>query len=109
MTLFNFVFLSRNWAQDQKAMEKSLALISELSQDKLALLIFPEGTNLSENTYARTKQFAEKTGRQLPRNVLLPHATGLRFCMSQLVQREKGLYLLVRRDAAVCADRRTSR
>lgn len=48
------------------------------------LILFPEGTNLSAGTRAASKRFAEKTGVQPFKHVLLPRTTGLQFCLQKL-------------------------
>ncbi|KAJ9570404.1 Prokaryotic membrane lipoprotein lipid attachment site profile [Nakaseomyces glabratus] len=48
------------------------------------LILFPEGTNLSAHTRKVNEAYAEKIGRVPYRHVLLPRATGLRFCLQKL-------------------------
>ena len=52
--------------------------------DPMWLLIFPEGTNLSANTRARSAAWAKKSGVQDLRHAVLPRSTGLQFCLQQL-------------------------
>ncbi|CCF57056.1 hypothetical protein KAFR_0C00610 [Kazachstania africana CBS 2517] len=48
------------------------------------LILFPEGTNHTANTLSKSIIFAEKANRKPLKNVLLPHSTGLRFCLRNL-------------------------
>lgn len=75
--LFGFVFLKRNWAEDQITIEKQ---VSDLIKDDLPLwlIIFPEGTTVNTKYLAKAHEFAKGTGR--PDNLqhtLLPRSKGL--------------------------------
>ncbi|GJN93190.1 hypothetical protein Rhopal_006237-T1 [Rhodotorula paludigena] len=64
--MLGFVFLERNWARDAKPFARQLRQIGEETNrggidEKLALLLFPEGTIVTENTRAASKRFAVKT------------------------------------------------
>ena len=48
------------------------------------LLIFPEGTNLSTTTRAKSQSWAAKSGQEDLKHVLLPRYTGLLFCLREL-------------------------
>ena len=48
------------------------------------LLIFPEGTNLSPNTRAKSQSWAVKSGQEDLKHLLLPRHTGLLFCLREL-------------------------
>ena len=56
------------------------------------LLIFPEGTNLSKNTRAKSKSWAAKTGQDDLEHLLLPRYTGLLFCLRELQGSVEWLY-----------------
>ncbi|SCU78715.1 LANO_0A03752g1_1 [Lachancea nothofagi CBS 11611] len=49
-----------------------------------SLLIFPEGTNLSQNTRNKSEIFASKSNLPIFRNLVLPRVTGLRFALQEL-------------------------
>jgi lysocardiolipin and lysophospholipid acyltransferase len=62
MKFFDFVFLHRQWARDQTIVT---ARIDRLKQgweleEPVSILIFPEGTVVSENTRGKMRIFAEK-------------------------------------------------
>lgn len=52
--------------------------------DPMWLLLFPEGTNLSDNGRVKSAKWAEKTGVKDPAHLLLPRSTGTFFCLNEL-------------------------
>lgn len=52
--------------------------------DPMWLLVFPEGTNASDNGRAKSAKWAEKIGVKDMENVLLPRSTGMFFCLNEL-------------------------
>ncbi|SMR56708.1 unnamed protein product [Zymoseptoria tritici ST99CH_1E4] len=96
MQLYGFIFMARKWATDQETMRYRLQkLNSRHSQpltsssskpqlDPMWLMIFPEGTNLSANTYGISTKYAEKTSTPMTKHCLLPRHTGLQFCLQEL-------------------------
>ena len=94
MLFFGFIFLARNWAKDKPRFEHSLKRLSTRHTGPLAgspdtldpmwLLIFPEGTNLSNNGRKASSKWAEKTGIPDMQHQLLPRSTGLLFTLQQL-------------------------
>lgn len=95
MTLFQFLFLSRHWKEDQIRMRKTLDSILSTSPSKMAILIYPEGTNISEKTVQRSHSYADKVQRPKLKNVLLPHTTGLYFCVKALQSKLSNAYIMV--------------
>ncbi|SSD61059.1 related to Cst26p [Saccharomycodes ludwigii] len=51
-----------------------------------SLILFPEGTNLSEHTRSKSAQFAKKIDLEPYENVLVPHTTGIREVLLKLRQ-----------------------
>lgn len=104
MQLFGFIFMSRKWATDQDRMRYRLQKLrtrrsppmagqtGEAQLDPMWLMIFPEGTNLSANTRARSKKFAEQSGIEDMRHQVLPRSTGLQFCLQELQGTVEYLY-----------------
>jgi 1-acyl-sn-glycerol-3-phosphate acyltransferase len=88
---YNFIFLSRKWEDDQRTFKKHLGKLNK-PNDPMWLIIFPEGTNLSETTRERSKKWAEKNGLQDMKHQLLPRSTGLKFCLNELRETTKWLY-----------------
>ncbi|SMN21417.1 similar to Saccharomyces cerevisiae YDR018C Probable membrane protein with three predicted transmembrane domains [Maudiozyma saulgeensis] len=48
------------------------------------LILFPEGTNFTDNTKGKSKAYGAKVGKATFDHVLLPHTTGLRHCIKSL-------------------------
>ncbi|KAH7378377.1 acyltransferase-domain-containing protein [Phaeosphaeria sp. MPI-PUGE-AT-0046c] len=93
LMMYGFIFLSRKWATDQERFKYRLKKLStshagplsgSKGLDPMWLLIFPEGTNLSNNGRRASKKWADKN--QIPdlRHALLPRSTGLLFCLQEL-------------------------
>lgn len=93
MKNYNFVFLSRNWAKDRNYMYDQFKKIEHLGT-KCWLLIFPEGTNMSNNTIARSNAYADKIHCKKPQCVLLPRARGLYLACKTLGTSMNAMYNL---------------
>lgn len=89
--MYNFIFLARNWEEDQRRFKKALSKLNN-PKDPMWLIIFPEGTNLSASTRERSKKWAEKNALQDMKHQLLPRSTGLRFCLNELKDTTEWLY-----------------
>ncbi|SPO31586.1 related to CST26 - protein required for incorporation of stearic acid into phosphatidylinositol [Ustilago trichophora] len=104
MQFYRFIFLARNWASDQAQLAKQLGEVASENHSqnsastntakKLLLLIFPEGTLVSNNTRPISAKFAEKMGINDLENVLLPRSTGLFFCLRTLAKEMDDLWLV---------------
>ncbi|KZM25297.1 uncharacterized protein EKO05_0000609 [Ascochyta rabiei] len=88
---YNFIFLARNWEEDQRRFKKALARLNSATQP-MWLIIFPEGTNLSATTREKSKAWAAKNNLQDMKHQLLPRSTGLRFCLNELKDTTEWLY-----------------
>ncbi|KAI5244898.1 acyltransferase-domain-containing protein [Aureobasidium subglaciale] len=88
---YNFIFLSRKWETDKSRFQRHLSQLSD-PKDPMWLLIFPEGTNLSETTRAKSKAWADKQGISDMKHQLLPRKTGLQFCLQRLKESTNWLY-----------------
>ncbi|KAI8368292.1 acyltransferase-domain-containing protein [Radiomyces spectabilis] len=91
MQFFDFIFLKRKLAVDQKTIVDNLKHSSK-SGDPLWLVLFPEGTVISTCTRERSRQFAEKNKMEDNRYTLLPRATGLRLSTLTLDESVEWLY-----------------
>ena len=83
MQACQFIFITRNWARDQRIIADSLAYYSSRGYP-LQLLFFPEGTNLSQHTRNKSHEFAEQNQLQKYDYVLHPHTTGFVHCLREL-------------------------
>ncbi|KAF2095096.1 acyltransferase-domain-containing protein [Rhizodiscina lignyota] len=92
MQFYSFIFLSRKWETDKPRIAHRLQKLNmthpgpggKRHLSPMWLLIFPEGTNASENGRKKSKSWADKTGIEDARHVLLPRSTGLQFCLEEL-------------------------
>jgi len=65
MQFYNFIFLARSWASDRVHLASHLSFLgreAEREDKPLTLIIYPEGTLVSELTRPVSKKFADKTG-----------------------------------------------
>ncbi|KAL5119104.1 hypothetical protein ACEQ8H_003028 [Pleosporales sp. CAS-2024a] len=93
MMFYGFIFLSRKWATDKERFRYRLKKLSSSHSGSLSgtsgldpmwLLIFPEGTNLSDNGRVASKNWADKNKMPDLRHTLLPRSTGLHFSLQEL-------------------------
>jgi len=64
MQFYRFIFLARSWSTDRIYLGKHLVSIAQRAQragQAFALLIFPEGTLVSQDTRPLSKKYADKT------------------------------------------------
>lgn len=65
MQIFDFIFLARNWAVDRLQLAKQLSHLgakADSANSPLCLMLFPEGTLVSELTRPISQNYAEKVG-----------------------------------------------
>jgi lysocardiolipin and lysophospholipid acyltransferase len=101
MMFYGFIFLSRKWSTDQERFRYRLKKLSTCHKgplsgssglDPMWLLIFPEGTNVSQNGRDASKRWADKNQIEDLRHALLPRSTGLSFCLKELEGSVEYLY-----------------
>ena len=102
MVIYGFIFLARNWIKDKSRLQQQLRFLngpcltcSSPSPNPLPpmwLLLFPEGTNLSDNTHNQSGKWAAKQGIKNVAHQILPRSTGLRFCLQELHETVEWLY-----------------
>ncbi|XP_061115013.1 lysocardiolipin acyltransferase 1 [Conger conger] len=83
MQVASFIFIQRRWEDDRQHMENMLQYFCHI-REPLQLLMFPEGTDLTENTRARSDDFAQKNGLPKYEYVLHPRTTGFTFIVDTL-------------------------
>ncbi|KAK4157540.1 putative acyltransferase CST26 [Chaetomidium leptoderma] len=92
MMFYGFIFMSRKMAVDQPRLAHRLGKLKTRHTapdgnkylDPMWLLLFPEGTNASQNGMNKSAKWAEKTGVKNPDHMLLPRSTGTYFCLNEL-------------------------
>ncbi|XP_039202455.1 lysocardiolipin acyltransferase 1 isoform X2 [Crotalus tigris] len=83
MQVAAFIFIQRKWEEDKHHFGNMLDYFCDI-HEPLQLLIFPEGTDLTDETKARSDTFAEKNGLQKYEYVLHPRTTGFTFIVDRL-------------------------
>lgn len=84
-----YIFLHRNWEQDKNTITKSFTYFKRLNY-KPQILLFPEGTDLTARTKARSDKFAKDNGLEPYDYVLHPRTTGFTYFVEQM--REVNLF-----------------
>ncbi|GAA5992140.1 hypothetical protein JCM10908_001784 [Rhodotorula pacifica] len=95
--LFGFIFMARKWATDKEPFKRQLEEIARENEGEgkqMALLLFPEGTIVTENTRGISRRFADKTQVDDFKHLLLPRSTGLYFALRQLARTTPSLKLV---------------
>jgi len=90
MQSLGYLFLERDWAKDEVHMEGMLECYQ--NGDGVQLLIFPEGTDLSESNLAKSHAFSKKQNKPLLHNVLIPRSKGLAFITEKMRGSVDALY-----------------
>lgn len=91
MEFFEFIFLKRKLSEDKENLLEGLDKISK-NNEKFWLLIFPEGTIISEETKKISDAYALKNNIAISKNVLLPRSTGLNMCSKKLLKDISSIY-----------------
>lgn len=91
-----FIPVSRNWERDESTIRETLECILTESGDAFAVLIYPEGTDLTKETLAKSQEFSRKNNFPVFQRLLAPRSTGLQHCVEILGQGCQDMCLLVR-------------
>ncbi|KDO33603.1 hypothetical protein SPRG_19232 [Saprolegnia parasitica CBS 223.65] len=75
MQMFQFIFLTRHWQNDQAYLNDVLEHLTTTAPNA-SYLLFPEGTDLSESNLARSNAFAATKGKPPRQFTLYPRTTG---------------------------------
>ncbi len=81
--------LSRNWEKDKDNFGKQIDKIKTTNKTKQVILIFPEGTRLTNKKLDEAKQFSLSNNLPVYQNVLVPKAKGLWFIINHLAKTKK--------------------
>jgi len=77
MAMGRFIYLKRKWSEDSVRLDRWMDHYnSTRTEGPRQILLFPEGTNLSPNTIAKSNQFAEKKNLAKYKHVLHPRTGG---------------------------------
>ena len=92
MLFYGFIFMSRKMSVDQPRMAYRLQKLrtehtapdGSTYRNPMWLLLFPEGTNVSDNGREKSAAWAAKIGVKDMKHMLLPRSTGSLFCLREL-------------------------
>ncbi|CCC11924.1 hypothetical protein SMACR_05137 [Sordaria macrospora] len=91
MMFYGFIFMSRKMNVDQPRLAYRLGKLKTKHThngrqylNPMWLLLFPEGTNCTQNGRNKSKKWADKIGIKDTEHVLLPRSTGIYFCLKEL-------------------------
>ncbi|KAJ3254035.1 hypothetical protein HK103_007574 [Boothiomyces macroporosus] len=89
---FEFIFFARKWPIDSKRLQKTLTYAKN-DNNPMWLLVFPEGTVITQDTQEKSRAFAKKNDiTEDPKHVLLPKSTGLYHILRQMQKSSDYLY-----------------
>ncbi|CAH1118582.1 unnamed protein product [Phaedon cochleariae] len=86
MQLACFLYIKRCWTLDKEILKKYIDYVADLSY-KHSLLVFPEGTDFTDETKKRSDLFAENKNLQKYEHVLHPRTRGFVFLTQQLLSK----------------------
>lgn len=85
MQAANFLFISRDWTKDQQYLTDSFSYFKAVYSDyPLALLLFPEGTDLSLSNKEKSQNYARKNELPVYEHVLHPRTKGFVHCVNEM-------------------------
>lgn len=87
----NFIFLHRNWEVDRLKFGRRLRRLA-YGEAPFSLVIFPEGTTISQASIEKSQAYAQKMGLESLRHCLLPRVTGMQFALNQLGKDIGGIF-----------------
>ena len=85
MQAAHFLFLSRQWDNDEQYIKDHLAYFTETDYP-LQLLLFPEGTDLSPSNKVKSQKYAEQHNLPKFEYLLQPRTKGFALCVKELLK-----------------------
>ncbi|KAF3772867.1 putative 1-acyl-sn-glycerol-3-phosphate acyltransferase 5 [Nymphaea thermarum] len=81
--ILDFIPVERKWENDEQLIRQMLSAFVD-PQDPLWLVVFPEGTDYTEQKCLRSQRFAKENGLPILKHVLLPKTKGFAVCLEML-------------------------
>ncbi|KAF5739404.1 phospholipid/glycerol acyltransferase family protein [Tripterygium wilfordii] len=81
--ILEFISVERKWEVDEPILRQMLSTFKN-PRDPLWLVVFPEGTDFTEQKCQRSQKFAAEVGLPILTNVLLPKTRGFSVCVEEL-------------------------
>ena len=91
MQMSRFLYICRNWREDEARMGRMIDYLSSPAAGgaPFQLVLFPEGTNLTEKTREKSDRYAADNNLKPYRHVLHPRTTGFSFIVDRMRQGKK--------------------
>ncbi len=93
LAFLDTVFLKRNWARDEAGIRATFSKIIE-NQIPIWMTSFPEGTRISSEKIAKSKEFARKRHQPILNHVLSPRSLGFTATLTGLSGHVSAVYSL---------------
>ena len=91
MQMSRFIYISRKWEKDEARIGKLLGYLGKHSSEHpYQVVLFPEGTNLTQSTLEKSKKYGEANNLKSLEYLLHPRTTGFTYIVQQM--RESKLY-----------------
>lgn len=81
--ILEFILVERKWEVDEPVIQSMLSTFKD-PQDPLWLILFPEGTDFTDQKCLRSQRFAEENHLPILKNVLQPKTKGFYSCLTLL-------------------------
>ncbi|KAK6644986.1 hypothetical protein RUM43_001262 [Polyplax serrata] len=83
MQTCSFIFINRNWTKDKPLLETCVDYLNN-SDQMYQILLFPEGTDLSEDNIRKSHKYADEHNLERYYRVLHPRTTGFAFLVHKM-------------------------
>ncbi|XVF67395.1 hypothetical protein PTKIN_Ptkin10aG0117500 [Pterospermum kingtungense] len=81
--ILEFIPVERKWEVDESRIRHMLSTLKD-PRDPLWLVLFPEGTDFTEQKCVRSQKYAAENGLPILKNLLLPKSKGFYACLEDL-------------------------
>ncbi|KAK8568272.1 hypothetical protein V6N12_006828 [Hibiscus sabdariffa] len=81
--ILEFIPVERKWEVDEANMRQMLSKFKD-PRDPLWLVLFPEGTDFTDQKCLRSQKYAAENGLPILKNLLLPKSKGFNACLEDL-------------------------
>eukprot|EP00249_Psilotum_nudum_P021764 c28235_g1_i1 orf=249-1703(-) len=89
--ILEFLLIDRKWQVDEEIFQSQLSTFKD-PQDPLWLILFPEGTDFTEQKCLQSQSFAEEHGLPKLKYLLLPRTKGFYACLMHLRESLDAVY-----------------
>ena len=93
LAFLNTIFLKRNWARDEAGIRTTFSKITE-NKFPIWMTSFPEGTRISSEKIAQSKEYASKRSQPILQHVLAPRSLGFTATITGLSGHVSAVYSL---------------